>query len=68
MVITAISGIETLGQVGLLGKANFKPAMSLAAWEQLQQLKATAKDSQGFCCFLGMKENKVSTLLKVTQW
>ena len=30
---TAISGIETLRQLGLLGKANFKAAKSLTAWE-----------------------------------
>ena len=29
MVITAISGIETLRQLGLLGNANFKAAKSL---------------------------------------
>ena len=68
MVVTAISGIETLRQLGLLGKANFKDAKSLTAWEYLQQVKATAKDSQECCCFLGLKENKVRTLLKVSQW
>ena len=68
MVITAISGIETLWQLGLLGKVNFKAPKSLTAWEGLQQVKATAKDSQECCCFLGLKENKVSTLLKVLQW
>ena len=68
MVIMAISGIETLRQLGLLGKANFKAAKYLTAWEYLQQLKATAKDSQECCCFLGLKENKVSSLLKVSQW
>ena len=46
----AIGGIETLRQ---LGKANFKAAKSLTAWEYLQQVKATAKDSQVLCCFLG---------------
>ena len=45
MVVTAISWIETLRQLGLLGKANFKDAKSLTAWEYLQQVKATAKDS-----------------------
>ena len=64
----AISGIETLRQLDLLGKAKFKPAKSLTAWEQLQQVKATAKDSQECFCFLGLKENKVSSLLKVSQW
>ena len=46
VVIMAISGIETLRQLGLLGKANFKAAKSLTTWESLQQVKATAKDSQ----------------------
>ena len=64
MVITAISGIETLRQLGLLGKANFKAAKSLTAWEELQQVTATAKDSQECCCFLGLNENKISSLLK----
>ena len=64
----AIGGIETLRQLGLLGKANFKAAKSLTAWECLQQVKATAKGSQECCCFLGLKENKVSSLLKVPQW
>ena len=50
---TAIGGIETLWQLGLLGKANFKAAKSLTAWEYLQQVKATAKDSQVLYCFLG---------------
>ena len=68
MVVTVINGIETLRQLGLLGKANFKVSKSLTAWEYLQQLKATAKDSQECCCFLGLKENKVSSLLKVSQW
>ena len=63
-----INGIETLRQLGLLDKANFKAAKSLAAWEYLQQVKATAKDSQECCCFLGLKENKVSSPLKVSQW
>ena len=49
----AISGIETLMQLGSLGEANFKAAKSLTAWEKLQQVKATAKDSQVLCCFLG---------------
>ena len=49
----AIGGIETLRQLGSLGKANFKAAKSLTAWEYLQQVKATAKDSQVLCCFLG---------------
>ena len=52
-VVTAIGGIETLRQLGLLGKANFKATKSLTAWEYLQQVKATAKDSQVLCCFLG---------------
>ena len=43
MVVTAISGIETLRQLSLLGKANFKAAKSLTAWKYLQQVKATAK-------------------------
>ena len=68
MVIMAISGIETLRQLGLLGKASFKAVKSLTAWEKLQQAKATAKDSQKCCCFLGLKENKLSSLLKVSQW
>ena len=44
--LNAIGGIETLRQLGSLGKANFKAAKSLTAWEYLQQVKATAKDSQ----------------------
>ena len=52
-VVTAINGIETLRQLGSLGEANFKAAKSLTAWEYLQQVKATAKDSQVLCCFLG---------------
>ena len=52
-VVTAIGGIETLRQLGSLGEAIFKAAKSLAAWEYLQQVKATAKDSQVLCCFLG---------------
>ena len=63
-----INGIETLRQLGLLGKANFKAAKSLTAWENPQQVKATAKDSQEYCWFLGLKENKVNSLLKVPQW
>ena len=68
MVVTVINRIETLRQLGLLGKANFKAAKSLTVWEKVQQVKVTAKDSQECCCFLGLKENKVSTLLKVSQW
>ena len=68
MVIMAINGLETLRQLGLLGRANFKAAKSLTAWEYLQQVKATTNDSQECCCFLGLKENKVSPLLKVSQW
>ena len=68
MVVTAICGIETLRLLGLMGKADFKAAKSLMAWEYLQQVKATAKDSQECCCFLGLKENKVSSHLKVPQW
>ena len=52
-VVMAIGGIETIRQLGLLGKANFMAAKSLTAWEYLQQVKATAKDSQVLCCFLG---------------
>ena len=52
-VVTAIGGIETLRQLGLLGEAIFKASKSLTAWEYLQQVKATAKDSQVLCCFLG---------------
>ena len=52
-VVGAIVGIEILRQLGLLGEANFKAAKSLTAWEWLQQVKATAKDSQVLCCFLG---------------
>ena len=33
MVAMAISGIETLMQLGVLGKANFKAAKSLTVWE-----------------------------------
>ena len=32
-IIMAISGIETLMQLGLLGKANFKAAKPQTAWE-----------------------------------
>ena len=45
-VVTAIGGIETLRQLGSLGEANLKAAKSLTASEYLQQVKATAKDSQ----------------------
>ena len=31
--LTASSGIETLMQLGVLGKANFKAAKSVTAWE-----------------------------------
>ena len=48
-VVTAIGGIETLRQLGLLGEAHFKASKSLTAWEYLQQVKATAKDSQVLC-------------------
>ena len=65
----AISGIETLRQLGLLGKANFKAGCKVPNRLGVTSAsKATAKDSQEFCCFLGLKENKVSTLLKVPQW
>ena len=57
----AISGIEALRQLGLLGKANFYAAKSLTAWEYLQQVKATANDSQECCCFLGF--NRILTWL-----
>ena len=65
-VVTAIGGIETLRQLGSLGKANFKAAKSLTAWEYLQQVRATAKD---FVVFLGntLEENKVRLVLKVSQ-
>ena len=52
-VVTAIGGIDTLRQLSSLGEANFKAAKSLTAWEYLQQVKATGKDSQVLCCFLG---------------
>ena len=52
-VVMAIGGIESLRQLGSLGKANFKAEKSLTAWEYLQQVKATAKDSQVLFCFLG---------------
>ena len=52
-VVMAIGGIETLRQLGSLSEANFKAAKSLTAWEYLQQVKATAKDSQVLCCFPG---------------
>ena len=55
MGLTAISGTETLMQLGLLGAANFKAAKSLTAWEQLQQVKVTAKDCQECCCFLWLE-------------
>ena len=45
-VVTAIGGIETLRKLGSLGEANFKAAKSLTAWEYLQQVNATNKDSQ----------------------
>ena len=50
-VVTAIGGIETLRQLSSLGEANFKAAKSLTAWEYLQQVKATAKDSQSTLLF-----------------
>ena len=52
-VVMAIGGIEPLRQLGSLGEANFKAPKSLTAWDYLQQVKATAKDSQVLCCFLG---------------
>ena len=48
----ANSGIETLLQLGLLDKANFKAAKSLTTWELLQQVCGIAKDSQECCCSL----------------
>ena len=48
-VVMAIGGIETLRQLGSLGEANFKASKSLTAWEYLQQVEATAKDSQVLC-------------------
>ena len=68
MIVMAINGIETLRQLGLLGKGNLKAAKSPTTWEQLQQVKATAKDSLECCRFPGLKEDKVSSLLKVSQW
>ena len=50
----AISGIETLMQMGLLCEANFKAAKSLTAWEYLQQVCGIAKDSHECCCFQGI--------------
>ena len=38
MVIMVINGIETLRQLGLLGKANFKAAKSLASKSDCQRL------------------------------
>ena len=52
-VVMVIGGIETLRQLGSLGEANSKASKSLTAWECLQQVNATAKDSQVLCCFLG---------------
>ena len=65
----AISGIETLLQLGSLGEANFQSVKSLTAWEYLQQLGGIAEDSQDCCWFLGntLEENKVRSLLKVPQ-
>ena len=70
MVVTVINGIESLRQLGLLGKAHFKAAKSLTAWEYLQQVKATAKTLKYFVVVLGntLEENKVRLLLKVSQW
>ena len=59
----AIGGIETLRQLGFLGKANFKATKFLTTWGNLQQVCGIANDSQEFYCFPGLKENKVSSLL-----
>ena len=48
----AISGIETIMQLGLLDKANFKATKSLTAWEKLHQAGGIAKYSQECFCFL----------------
>ena len=60
----AISGIETLMQLGLLGKANFKDAKSLTTWDLLKT------HQECFFVFLGesLEGNKVLSLLKVAQW
>ena len=50
--IMAITGIETVMELCLLGKANLKVEKSLTAWEQLQQVHGIAKLSQECCCFL----------------
>ena len=57
-VVSAIGGIEILRQLGLLGDVNFKATKSLPPWEYLQQVKATAKDSQVLCFFLERKQSK----------
>ena len=57
-IVMAIGGIETLRQPGSLGEANFKAAKSLTAWEYLQQVKATAKDSLLFSWEILLKKTK----------
>ena len=63
--------IETLMQLGLLGKANLKAAKSLTIWEKLQQTDGIAKDStRMIVVFLGntLEESKGLFLLKNPQW
>ena len=55
-IIMAISGIETVMQLGSLGEANFKAAKYLTSLEELHQTGGIAQDSQDSqecCCFLG---------------
>ena len=64
----AMCGIETLVQLGSLGKANFKASKYLTAWESNNWI---AQDSpRMFVVFLGntLEENKVISLMKVAQF
>ena len=67
----AISGIETLRQLGLLGKANLKAEKSLTAWGVTSASKCDCQRlSRMFVVFLmnTHEENKVRLLLKDSQW
>ena len=69
MGLMAISGIETLMQLGLLGKANFKAAKSLPLGSNFSKFVGLPKTLKNFVVFLGntLEENKVRLLLKVSQ-
>ena len=64
----AISGIETLMQLGLLGETNFKAAKSLTACN-FSNFVGLPKTLKNVVVFLGntLEENKVRSLLKVSQ-